>query len=321
MPGYYEVVLAGDQSNGAPVLMNPTDTLSLGANAAHPNGQDATFTFQVTGVDGTAGVNASSDDTAATAHNLGNITGSGLVQVAGAIGNDPAYSFAAADPALANPAAQVNLYHFQVVGQGKYSFTAEAFAGRIGSPLDPALSLFRMDPASHQLVLVTSNDNTLNASQAVDGSQPLAPDAALFAGLTAGDYYVAVSGTGNMPDPNPANGMLPGTNGIFDPNVSHSGFNGFTTGAYVLNLDIQAAPAAPKVTGVTVRVDTNVNDLTGMPAAHAHLNAPPTVFDVQFERGQPATTALPDRPAKPHRRGTQCGVRHRSADGRTRRAR
>src|SRR5262249_37945271 len=155
----------------------------------------------------------------ATAHSLGNITGVGLVQRAGAIGDDPAYDFANFDPFLANPAADVDLYHFTITGPGRFALTAEVFAARIGSPLDPALSLFQVD-ATGQLVLVDVNDNTLNSSFASDGSQPLANDATLYAGLTAGDYYLAVSGTSNVATPSV--GFLPGTNGIFDPNLSHS---------------------------------------------------------------------------------------------------
>ena len=39
--------------------------------------------------------------------------------------------------------------------------------------------------------------------------------AILFAGLSAGEYYVAVSSRQNVPDPN--HGVLPGSNGVFDP--------------------------------------------------------------------------------------------------------
>jgi hypothetical protein len=276
-PGYYEIVLAGNSSGGA-VLTDPSGT-PLGKDAAHQSGQDYTAVFQVTGVDGMPGA-STSDDTAATAHDLGSVAGAGLVQVAGSIGSDPAYSFSSTDPNLANPDAQVNLYKFEVSGPGRYALTAEAFAGRIGSPLDPGLSLFSVDQSGH-LNLVTANDNTLNSSQAIDGSQPLFFDPALFSGLTQGTYYLAVSGTGNVPDP--TQGLAPGVNGVFDPNNgSHSGQNGFTSGDYVLNLAVQASTTTPQVTGVSVRTDADVGASTGTPAAGAQLGGPPTVFDVQF---------------------------------------
>ena len=44
------------------------------------------------------------------------------------------------------PANQVDLYHFQITGPGRYSMLAEVFAGRIGSPLEPGVSLYELDP-------------------------------------------------------------------------------------------------------------------------------------------------------------------------------
>ena len=265
-PGFYEVLLAGNQAGGGPVLADPTGT-PLGESLAHPQGEDLTTTFQVTGIDGNLGAQAASDDIPATAHQLGNISGGQLVQRTGAIGDDPAYNPASSNPQLANPAAQMDLYHFQLTGSGHYALTAEVFAGRIGSPLTPGLSLFQVDPATGQLVLVGVNAATLNTATATDGSQPLFNDPALYAGLTAGDYYLAVSGAGNVPDP--AQGLDPGTNGIFDPNVPYSGLNGFSTGDYVLN--VAAVPEAnpPRVTAVSI-------------TSGATLSAPPTTFTLQF---------------------------------------
>jgi hypothetical protein len=264
-PGFYRVFLAGDQSGSVPVVAG-LDGTPLGQDNAHPAGADFTLTFQVAGVEGVTTPNAGSNDTPATAHDLGNLAGAGIVHVAGAIGDDPAYNPASSNPNLANPAAEVDLYHFQITGPGNFSLGAEVFAGRIGSPLDPALSLFKRAPDG-SLTLVTVNDNSLNATAATDGSMPLFTDPVLYAGLTAGDYYLAVSGTGNMPDP--SQGLDPGTQGVFDPSVTDSGTNGFTVGPYVLNLLVQADSVPPQVTATT-------------PADGAALAAPPTQLTVRF---------------------------------------
>jgi hypothetical protein len=99
-------------------------------------------------------------------------------------------------------------------------------------------------------------------------SLPLFADPVIFAGLTAGDYYIAVSSHKNVPDPD--QGLLPGTDGIFDPDVSHSGSAGRTTGDYVLNLRVWSDDAPPHVVAAT-------------PAPGASLSAPPTSLTVQFD--------------------------------------
>ena len=51
------------------------------------------------------------------------------------------------------------------------------FAGRIGSPLDPGVSLFRMDPHDHLLHFIAGNNNTNDPVPSTDGfSTPLASD-------------------------------------------------------------------------------------------------------------------------------------------------
>jgi hypothetical protein len=266
IPGYYKVFLAGDATKNVPVLTD-LNGVALGTDPTHLSGSDYTMTFQVNGIDGNTAVGAQSDDTPATAHQLGDVTNAGLVQVTGSIGSDPAYDPASLNPYLANPAAQVDLYHFRITGPGRFSFGAEVFAGRIGSSLDPGLTLFRLDPTDQTLHLVDVNDNTGNPSRASNRTVPLFTDAALFDGLTQGDYYLAVSGTGNLP--NPALGRLPGTNGVFDPSKTHSGTRGFTTGSYVLNLLVQDNGQPPQV------VSTN-------PAPGTTLAAPPVRLTVQF---------------------------------------
>ncbi|HLQ43221.1 MAG TPA: DVUA0089 family protein, partial [Planctomycetaceae bacterium] len=194
-PGYYQIHLAGDVDVSSSVLM---DFLGqpLGSNADFPNGRDFDFTFQINGSEGTVGDSVIADDTPDGAHELGELTGTGVFQVAGTIGDDPYY-----DPNvdwLLNPANDVDMYHFQVHGEGSFSLAAEVFAGRIGSPLDPGVSLFqRLEDGSLQFVV--GNNNTLNPITATNWFTPIFTDAALFAGLTEGDYFVAVSSGQNTP--------------------------------------------------------------------------------------------------------------------------
>ena len=263
--GYYEVILAGDSSAGAPVLLD-LNGVALGTDAAHPFGQDYSLTFQVKANEGQP-PSAVADDTPAFAHDLGGLTAERLVQVSGVIGDDPSYDSSNPDPTLSNPSADVDMYHFHISGPGQYAFTAEVFAGRIGSPLDPGVSLFQMDPATRQLRFLDGNNNSRNPALATNGTLPLLEEPVLFSGLTEGDYYVAVSSNYNTPSS--VEGGQPGTNGIFDPNVSHSGTAGFSTGPYVLNLGIHRDDVAPEV------VTTNL-------APGETLNAPPTELVVGF---------------------------------------
>jgi methionine-rich copper-binding protein CopC len=249
-PGYYRLLLTRDSS-------------------AIPLDGDYTATFQINGIKGRTGPGALADDTAATAQDLGNVTAKGLVQAEGAIGDDPAYNPANPNPLLANPAADVDMYHFQITGPGNYALTAQVSAGSIGYwTFDPALTLFKED--SGQLQVVAVNEGTLNDTTATDGTLPLYDDAVIFAGLRAGDYYVAVSSSGNMPFP--AQGIEPGTNGVFDPTVSHSGTNGYTTGPYLLSLIVSPDGDPPVVTNISLENG-------------AVLNAAPTQFTVGFSEG------------------------------------
>src|SRR5262249_21178088 len=74
------------------------------------------------------------DDTAAKSTNLGDLTSVGVLQVSGMIGDDPFYRSGSSNPYAANLAADVDLYHFEISGDGQYALVADAFAGRIGSP-------------------------------------------------------------------------------------------------------------------------------------------------------------------------------------------
>src|SRR5262249_32954416 len=71
--------------------------------------------------------------------------------------------------------------------------------------------------------------------------------------------------------PDPVRGLLPGNeDGIFDPNISHSGTAGVSFGPYVLNLLVQADNASPQVVSVS-------------PASGDVLPAPPTDITIRFD--------------------------------------
>jgi methionine-rich copper-binding protein CopC len=258
-PGHYVVTLLGDASAHDTVIASSAGT-PLGADSTHSTGADFHLSFDVNGIDGVTGA-TTSDDTAATARDLGDITNGKIVRATGAIG---------VDPTSANPANQVDLYHFEVTGSDPYAFVAEVDAGRVGSPLDPGVSLWREDPSTGNLVFVAGDNNTYNPQQTTDGSStPLFTDAALSAGLTAGSYYLAVSSGSNTPSPDES---LPvGTAGLFNPNLTHSGTLGSSTGPYVLSFQLHQAGPSPTVTA------------TSIPAG-ATLSAPPTTFSVQFNQ-------------------------------------
>ncbi len=158
---------------------------------------------------------------------------------------------------------------------------AEVFAGRIGSPLDPGVSLFELDPSDHSLHFIAGNNNTYDPVETTDGlSTPLYTDSVLYASLTAGDYYLAVAGGSNTPSP--LEGLPPGSPGLFDPNVSHSGQDGWSTGPYVLNLLVQPASDPPHV-------------LSTSPSDGATLTQPPTQLTVTFRRAGESSRNWPSR--------------------------
>lgn len=259
-PGFYRLFLAGNRDAHLDVVTG-LDGTALGQSAAGPAGRDFAVTFQVAGSEGTASDEPLADDTADTAHAL-DVTPGTIVQVTGAIGDDPSDYFPF------NP-SDVDLYHFQVAGAGSYALLAEVFAGRVGSPLNPALSLFRYDEASpgSPFVFLASNDASLNGTRAEDGSAPLEQDAVLFAGLTAGNhYYLAVSSAFNYPNAT----TPPGELGVFDPRFSHSGFAGGSTGEYVLNLLLVQDADPPSV--VSASIDPG-----------EVLGGPPTTIAVHFD--------------------------------------
>jgi hypothetical protein len=224
-PGYYRVQLG----TGGQALANP-ENLSL--------------IFQVDGIEGQAAA-LGGDGTAATAHELGSVTSGKLVQVTGTLGVDYTDDFTPFDP------NDVDYYAFSVMGQGQFQITAEIFANRTGSPLDAAVSLFRLgnDGLLH---FVAANANTTNPTDFVgdgNGTGPLYTDPELTAGLSAGHYFLVVSSGLNVPDP--ALGPHPGDPGVFDPNDPSVAGMGNSTGPYVLNFMVQPHHGVPHVVAVT----------------------------------------------------------------------
>ncbi len=262
-------MLSGDSSGGAAVLASPSG-VPLDENAAHPAGANESLSFEVEGIDDVVGATVS-DDTAATARQLGDVAGAGLIQVNGAIGVDPFFNpnlspDPYSPPPQLTPANQVDVYHFEITEPGRYAMVAEVFAGRIGSPLQPGLSLYELDPSTGQLVFVDGNIGSLNPTEGTDGSVPLFSDPVLSDSLAAGDYYLAVAGAGNTPAP--VQGQPFGSQGLFNPNQPGSAQNGWSTGPYVLNLCVLAMPA-PQV-------------IASSPSSGQVLDAAPTQLTVQF---------------------------------------
>lgn len=220
---------------------------------------------------------AGGDDTAATSNDLGELNGAGLVQVGGVIGDDPYYGLAA--QAGAHFAGNdVDLYHFHVDATQSVALQAEVFAGRIGSTLNTGLTLYRLNPQTGSLEWVTANDNSHNPFQLADGSEPLLYDSVMLVGLSAGDYYLAVSSGKNAVTPTDVVGNV-STVGELDPTRSHSASNGTSVGQYVLN--VQVVPLADNKPEV---VDVSIDDGAELPSA-------PSTITVNFSEFMDLTTA------------------------------
>jgi methionine-rich copper-binding protein CopC len=256
-PGTYRIVLSGDASSGLPTIAD-ADGTPLGKGSKSPQGRDQAVTFRV--------------GASATGQDLGTIPFASPIRVEGAIGVDPSFRpTLSADPSNPdpefNPANQVNVYRFHVGGTGPSALLAEVFAGRIGSPLTPGLSLYRVGPDGQTLQFVDGNLSSYNNTQATDGSQPLQSDPVLTSPLTPGDYALVVADSFNTPSPQEGN--VPGTPGLLDPNQPHGAQNGNSTGPYVLELSIQPTPEAPKV-------------VKSSPSDGQTLDRAPTQLSVQF---------------------------------------
>lgn len=212
------------------------------------------------------------DDTSATAKDLGDLTAIPRMQVSGTIGDDRFYNVASKDLFAMNPASDVDLYRFSITGDGTFALIAETFAGRIGSPLDPALTLFRADDVGG-LQLVTTNNNSLNSVESTNGQIPFFSDAVLFSSLSAGEYFLAVSSSGND--------VEYGSGGVFDPQVAHSGLNGGSVGKYVVDLTVYADTTAPQVVRQIFNLPGSIREnlTTGQVENFFHA---PTHLSLQF---------------------------------------
>ena len=238
--GFYSLRILGDTTTTSQPVLGENQ-LPLGYGSSHRNGRNDVRTFQVVGAEGEGG-----NDTAATSIDLGRLKDGSFVRKTGVIGDDPsAFNALLGSPSTANPGAGVDMYRFQIKGAGRFALTAEVFSGRIGSDIDSGLSLFRKDTQTGLLVLVNSNNNSLNQTISSIGTLPLFTDPVLMSGLQAGEYYIAVSSDANTPGF--AVGSRPGENGIFDPNISRSGLNGSSVGRYSLNIQLERDDVAPRV--------------------------------------------------------------------------
>ncbi len=200
--------------------------------------QLAEMEFRVTGHEGSADPQRQ-NDTAKGAINLGRISTRDVVQRLGWIGDSLHASARAND---------VDLYRFEIQGNGRFGLVAEVFASRIGSNLDGAVSLFRQNEDGSLDVVDGDYDGSNPAlSDPIDGkARPvLRSDPFLNVGLEAGVYFLAVSSGSNAPVPRFQ--QVPGEDGIFDPNKPNSGTRGNSVGEYTLQMRLYADNVAPRL--------------------------------------------------------------------------
>ena len=225
--------------------------------------------FQVDGIDGVAGATAS-DDTRGDGSRPGDVTGAGIVQVGGAIGVDPAFNPSRSadptnpDPNPGQPGGPVSL------PDQRARALRDARRGLRGPDrlaAGPGISLFELDPSDGQLVFIAGNDNTLNPTQGTDWSIPLFTDSALTAGLTAGDYYVAVAG--GVEYALSARGPAARQPRDLRSQSARQRPERLEHGPYVLNVLVQSAPKPPRV-------------IASSPSPGQVLDQAPTQITVQF---------------------------------------
>ena len=265
-PGEYQLFLSG----------------SLQGLDGTPIGADQTLWFRVAGSQGDPTAADDPHDTVSTATDLGDVAPGQFIQVVGAIGNDP--NAILNDPNAWSPfdANNIDMYHFQISAAGLYALGAEVFAGRIGSPLDTALTLFRLNPDG-SLTTVAGNGDTQNTDSpnpgiigaaAIHRLRPLRqPDARRL--LPGRRQRVRL----RRPQPRPRFDRGPTANGdplgnTFDPETSYSGQFGDSVGGYVLNFEVELDTVQPQVQSLTFG--------DGTPVAGAVLTEPPQTFTVQF---------------------------------------
>ncbi|HEX5270620.1 MAG TPA: hypothetical protein VFW33_09050, partial [Gemmataceae bacterium] len=249
-----------------------------------PNGSDYVAQFRVAGPAGNADYLQQPGTWTGTAYEIPDVADGRLHRLTGAVGTDPT------DPSGFYQAG-VEIYHFTVPAGGTYSLGAEVFAGRIGSPLDAALSLYKVDDQGNT-VFYAANGDSANTTAASNGQAPLFTDPALNVPLGPGEYYLAVSSGSNYPNPDD-----PNSSGYFDPTVPQSGSTGISkniTGPYVLDVLVQPLTAsAPRVVAVTPDTGPGGNGpLTGL---RVRFDQPVNLLGLATRRYlQTAPTGVPD---------------------------
>jgi hypothetical protein len=237
-----------------------------------PGGSDYVAQFQVAGPAGNFDPTQQPGTWTGTAYDITSAADGRLHQISGAVGVDPT------DPSGFYQAG-VGLYHFSINHPGTYALDAEVFAGRIGSPLDASLTLFKMEQGTP--TFVASNGGVENPIAGTNNVAVLFTDPALFAALGPGDYYLAVSAGVNFPDP-----YDPTNTTYFDPSLPQSGSTGIslnTTGSYVLNVLLQrVAVKAPHV--VSVRPDMGPNGDGPLTAVRVRFDQPVNLLELAFDR-------------------------------------
>jgi hypothetical protein len=255
------------------LLITPSAPLPAGYYRATllgygPDGTDYVVPFRIQGIAGNTDPTKQAGVTPGSAYDIAGAEDGRLHQLAGAIGNDPT------DPVPWDQNAQ-QYYHFSVTGPGPYALGAEVFAGRIGSPLQPVLTLFKAD-ANGNLVFVADNAGTHNGTLDTDNFMPLYTDPALFVSVTRGEYYLAVSTGQNFYDPVDPTGTDP-----FDPATPDSGCGGNSTGPFVLNVLLQRPGPAPHVVAVTP--DTGPTGTGPLAGLHVRFDQPVNLLAVAFQ--------------------------------------
>ena len=237
VPFEYEIRTGVPEMQVKPIAAFAPDTYQLFAYDTNGNLIIESY-FTVGGVSGN--VNGFSLDTVSHARDLGAL--SGLTQVAGAIGNNPSYTpldvngNSVLDPHIADRSNQIDIYRFEITGASgqQFNVTADAFAARIGSSLNTAMTLFRVDNGT-PIAIAGNNDTTQTVSA------PLDTDSSLAVTLTPGEYFIAIGSGENLA--NPAIGGNFGLNNVFDPLQPQSGSAGDgTIGDYVFSLQSTPVP-------------------------------------------------------------------------------
>jgi Bacterial pre-peptidase C-terminal domain len=288
--GEYRVTLAGKPAGGSAVLRGP-DHQAIGT--------DTTLWFTVGPNKTDLNPNGDTAQTIQAATTISNATSGNIIEIAGALGNEanpppPTGGGELFDPVLGQTLFQgnwvgfdpndVDLYQFTITQPGSYALGAEVFAGRIGSTLDAALTLFQYVPGTNggpgQFVLIASNFDSGNALSTTNPSTgmtvaPLNNDPALYAALGPGDYFLAVASGFNAVVP--SEGFTARPDGFLD--LSPAAAGGDSVGGYLLTLQIQPTVVSPSVTSVTA---TDADNLNGVNLNGAALTGPPTGITVQF---------------------------------------